>query len=740
MEKSFMEPISLSVRQEAWLQDVDTVLQQDQVVVVSGPEGVGKTGIMIEFARRFAQKYERIIWICASSYETLLADCLEVAQRFDLAVGAQVQLSYVIEVLRVWLKDQKDYLLVLDNVTDPDLVKELYTRPSSGHVVLTTCLPVVQGIDKLKNLDALEQEEATFLLLRLAGLIGPDVLLDQVGREMYKDASQLAQELRGLPKALELAALYIKETECNLPSYLHMYRMLKQPLSETLEDIDKQVLPIIITARLSWLHIIKTYSSVSDFFYTCALLASEDIPEAIFIHDTFMLGVFPQEMKVRILMLERIIEKLEGYGLVQPQIPGKGLSVPTSVQIAIRIDLSVERRKRYVEQVLRTIILLSPLSANDFVQSLRLLVHIKAILDVSETWKWSPVEAIENFSWAAEIQVGQQRYDEGERLLRRALKIARQCYGNTHSTIATILSSLAHIRKAQGDYDEAERLLVRTNLIRMRVLGEQHPDSIQTLCDLGSVCISQEKKEEAEILYQRALTSCEQVLGLEHPVTILALTQTAELYIAWLAAMTNQSTHLEVVPDTPPLGIAGTFQKLALIYIAQEKLEEAETLYQRVLLMYEEHLGDTHPDTIQCLDQLVFLYTKQEKLEQAEIILKRVLDIRDQTMGREHPDVAVNLNSLAGIYLQQGEYTQAEEAVEQALAICKEPSIAVHPVASLTLSTLATIYEMQEKYEELVVTLDEIIILWEKQLDVDNPQVQAARAQSQEWKALLELK
>src|SRR5258708_4914297 len=78
---------------------------------------------------------------------------------------------------------------------------------------------------------------------------------------------------------------------------------------------------------------------------------------------------------------------------------------------------------------------------------------------------------------------------------------------------------------------------------------------------------------------------------------------------------------------------------LADLYSKQEKYEEAEPLYQRVLHIREQAMGSDHPEVAHTLYNLAALYFKQEKYEEAEPLYQRVLHIREQAMGPDHPEV-----------------------------------------------------------------------------------------------------
>src|SRR5579884_715327 len=249
-----------------------------------------------------------------------------------------------------------------------------------------------------------------------------------------------------------------------------------------------------------------------------------------------------------------------------------------------------------------------------------------------------------------------ERDKETEQLLQKELAVNKQLHGNMHPTVVTTMDRLAHLYRIQRDYAEAERLLLRVILMRTRMLGPAHPDTLLSLINLGHVYLAQGRREEAETIYQRALINCEAELGPEHPTTITTLDSLATLYAEWSNVTVREGGDTAIVArsvdalwqrvwEAHHLDNAQVLHKLALIYVRQEKWEQAEISYQRVLLVYEKALGIGHEDTMQCLRELAFVYAQRDHFDEAEVALKRLLKASKQLEGAEPATVAADLNS-----------------------------------------------------------------------------------------------
>ena len=114
--------------------------------------------------------------------------------------------------LRGWLERHQRWLLVLDNVDDPQAVVELLPRSATGQVVITSRTGV--GWERLATVlpvEVLAPADAAGLLLARA---------EETGPAAEAAATTLAATLGGLPLALEQAGAYVAATRHGHPGRL----------------------------------------------------------------------------------------------------------------------------------------------------------------------------------------------------------------------------------------------------------------------------------------------------------------------------------------------------------------------------------------------------------------------------------------------------------------------------------------------------------------------------------------
>ncbi|MEJ2855493.1 MULTISPECIES: AAA family ATPase [unclassified Saccharothrix] len=130
-------------------------------VVVHGPAGVGKSALVARFAELHADRFAPVWWITANSPDALDAGLAELA----LALAPHVTGTHGVETSLRWLASHDEWLLVLDDVTDPDHVARRLARTRTGTVVITSRRHDWPDL-RTVAVDALPQHDVVELLRR----------------------------------------------------------------------------------------------------------------------------------------------------------------------------------------------------------------------------------------------------------------------------------------------------------------------------------------------------------------------------------------------------------------------------------------------------------------------------------------------------------------------------------------------------------------------------------------------
>ncbi len=146
--------------------------------------------------------------------------------------------------------------------------------------------------------------------------------------------------------------------------------------------------------------------------------------------------------------------------------------------------------------------------------------------------------------------------------------------------------------------------------------------------------------------------------------------------------------------------VASSLNNLAELYRAQGRYAEAEPLFRKALSIYEQQLGENHPHVASSLNNLALLYDSQGRYAEAEPLFRKALSIGEQQLGENHPHVAQSLNNLAALYYSQGRYAEAESLFRKALSIGEQQLGEDHPHVAQSLNNLAELYRAQGRYPE----------------------------------------
>src|SRR5271154_2665570 len=191
-------------------------------VALYGLGGVGKTQLALEYVFSHKDDYERIYWISAVSEATVFAGFQSIAERTQ-CVPSRVHLSLSDVAKRVleWLNVQENWLLVIDNLDQIEVIDLYLPERSEGrHTLITTRYSYCDHIpaEGLK-VGELEVGDATKLLLVRSklGTAGETP-------EAKAEAAKIVKELGYLALAIEQAAAYIREASSRdlfkfLPAY-----------------------------------------------------------------------------------------------------------------------------------------------------------------------------------------------------------------------------------------------------------------------------------------------------------------------------------------------------------------------------------------------------------------------------------------------------------------------------------------------------------------------------------------
>src|SRR6266516_828961 len=347
---------------EEILEALHARLHTDQVVALTqsyalhGLGGIGKTQIALEYAYRYALEYSAVFWIEAETVTRITASLLRLAACLQLSERQEADQPGMLAAIQLWLATHHHWLLIWDNLEDPELLRHWLPPARKGAILITTRSPALGPLALGMDLLPMGNEEGGLFLLRRARVLEPGAPAEQMHQlavrmpKEYAAAEELVKTLGGLPLALDQAGAYIEETGCGLADYLSRYHSQRTVLLHRRGTrVREHPEPVATNWSLSFEQVKHLNPKASDLLQFCAFLHPDAIPEELF--TTVVPNLDPSPLIDDLITLDEAIECLRAYSLVRRYSETKTLSMHRLVQAVLQDSLLEEQRFQWTQQV-----------------------------------------------------------------------------------------------------------------------------------------------------------------------------------------------------------------------------------------------------------------------------------------------------------------------------------------------------------------------------------------------------
>jgi tetratricopeptide (TPR) repeat protein len=157
-----------------------------------------------------------------------------------------------------------------------------------------------------------------------------------------------------------------------------------------------------------------------------------------------------------------------------------------------------------------------------------------------------------------------------------------------------------------------------------------------------------------------------------------------------------------------------------VIYARAGKIDLALPIFEEVLALRKEKLGDGHPDTLTTQSDLAMLYLTAGQIDRSLPLLERTLALQEARLGQSHPDTLVTLNRLGVGYRDAGRLEKALPVLEQTLALRKAKLRPGHPDTLTSMTNLAEGYQAAGQLGRATQLQEEVSVLWKREAGADS--------------------
>ena len=671
--------------------------KQPRVHVLHGPGGSGKSFLSLHLARWATSRGIRTWWISAGETVTVSLGMQALAVELGASPRQLERGSPADQAWRLLNGYRRPWLLVVDNADDPPTdfaspeapISDAtgWLRPIEGRhgtVVVTTRdgMAATWGVApswlRLTQLGALDFPDAALVLREIAG--------DAAGS--HEEAVEVAVRLGGLPLALRLAGLHIREARKVPPelawpdlavSFTEYAKALDLGLHE--EVLNSAEVPRRRRARVdqTWEISLEVLDSrgLGDARVLLRLLscfAAAPIPSGLLLDPAVLVKspLFARTSRAAERpngrRLWTLLQALAGLGLVDISRDCAEDERLTNVIVLHPVLRAIYRRhpevRREVSEYLSLLVALLDRAARGLYPSdpvswprwRCIAVHCQGPLDLLGELGSDDVAVPEGILMpamlAAQYLRASGRLSEAEAAYAALLERGREILGRTHPDVLRVQQGLARTWYVMGRWERAEEALRALLDIRRELLGPDHPDTLVTQHYLARVRHDQGGLDEAERLFRATLEARRRTLGPRDPET--------------LSSMGN---------------LANTWRSIG-------RLEEAERMLGLVLRNRRQLLGDDYPATLITRQYLAALRLDRGVRAADEPVFRALIAHMRRVFGPVHPRTLAAEQLLGEALAQLGRSAQAMTVLERILADRRHALGADHPVTWRTAELL----------------------------------------------------
>jgi tetratricopeptide (TPR) repeat protein/transcriptional regulator with XRE-family HTH domain len=702
------------------LQELHAALRPDgsvpRVQALTGLPGIGKTQAALEYAYRFASAYQAVFWVSADTPAGALAGFGELATILALPIRSGPQFAHALAAVRQWLRWHSNWLIVLDNLEDPQMLDQI-ALVGRGSVLITTRAQAIGGVGDCFEVPPLPEEEAVAFLLRRSKLARIE---DEACAADCAAARVLATWLGGLPLALDQAGGYVEETGCGLDVYLDRFRSQEQLLLGRRGRLARDHPDSVdATLSLAYRRVARLNPAAGDLLCWCAFLHPDLIPEEV---------LAPAVADP--VQLDEALADLATLSLVRRDPRSHGITIHRLVQDVVRATLTDGEQRDWAERAVSAIAAALPGSEPyHFSRFLRFVPQANLAVELVTCWRIRTTEAARLLDRMGTHYLLAGNYVASRRLLQDAWRLRKQRLGRDHLETAATILHLAELALVLGQFRRAETLARAA--LRRRETQLEPTDLLvaQALGFLARVCTERGAYDEAGPLARRALEVQVRRLGRAHPQVAETLSLRAE--VAFMRGHYDETERqLRHALEINEAGLGAehlvtglTRDALGTLYRYWGRDHEAQAELERARTILSTALGNDHPMVLTVLNGLARAKLGLGEMREAEVLARDVLQLREAVLGPDHPKLAYSLQVLSEVLLAQGRYAEAEPLARRGLALRDRIHGERHPTVSISLEILAQVREHQGDSTEAAELYRRALLILENTVGPEHPRV-----------------
>lgn len=282
---------------------------------------------------------------------------------------------------------------------------------------------------------------------------------------------------------------------------------------------------------------------------------------------------------------------------------------------------------------------------------------------------------------------------------------------------AAILTVIASAYEGLGSWDMTRQILEQVIPIYRKELPPSL-ESVRALTEYANIHFRESDYVQSERLAAEALTQALIVIP-DRIGTLSSIRNTLGLSL-W-----SQGRHAEaenvlaeavrgrraLAKEDKTAELATALNSLGSVYVSQNRLDEANSVFEEAEQIFIRDLGSDHPRLAYHLYDLVLLNNLREQYSSSIEMLNRAIGIVSKSQGPDHPFIGAAQSTAAVVLLRTERYEEARATQLAGLRILKATVTPNHPYIGTALITLGRIHLKLNQAKDAANYLEEGVVI-----------------------------
>ena len=663
-------------------------------VVLHGLGGAGKSQLAVEYAYARLDELPVAWTVRADGVSVLASDLAALGVATGAADAAEADIDVQLTATRSWLASHPGWLLIIDNVDDPSVqqaVHQILPGNLLGRVIITGRISSWPGRYHPLEITPLGTSPAAGLLLKITADADEH------------SARALADDLGGLPLALQQAGSYCQQNGKTLASYLALFRDTRKQARLLASGQDGNE-TVATTWMVSVQQVHDSNPAAAALLDILAYLAPDAIPRSLLaeagqdgnaeaggpgsaqIPAAALPAESPDDPAADLLALLRDLDELavdEALGVLHRysliRLTPQAIMVHRLVQAVIRASHNPRIREASAAAAATLVRGALPELGHEAWPAYEILLpHALAAgahASASATSAGHQVLGIDLLDLAGTYQRERGLYTGARQTHQQVLAATEKAFAGDHQRMIDALGGLVVTLTEAGDPAAARPYASRALKIAEAEFGADHAQTLGPANNLGGVLVQLGKPADARPYLEQALRIAEAEFGADHAQTLFPANNLGNVLFQ-LGKPADARPYLEHAlriaertygPEDPR--IAGYLHRLADVARQLEPGTAAVSLLERAVAINEETHGRASPEVVGDLRCLAAALVEAGRESDAVILLRRVLTVDEENVGQLAEPLLPTLTSLADALLASADPAGALRYLKRIVAV-----------------------------------------------------------------------